>query len=91
MPTSLGTYRADLPPAVNVVLQKAMAKNPHDRYPTVLAFALDLQKASQEFTQLLFKPAVFVQSPVTPFRTASTDIQANEKALVEVQPFDLFF
>jgi hypothetical protein len=88
-PTSLSEYRADLPLAVNVVLQKAMAKDPHERYPTVQAFALDLLKASQEITQLLNKPSISVLSPVTRFRTLPGNVQANEKALVELRSVDV--
>ena len=85
-PTSLSEYRADLPLAVNVVLQKAMAKNPHERYPTVQSFALDLLKASQENTQQLVKLSVSALSPITRFRTLPDNVQANEKALDELQP-----
>ena len=85
-PTSLGEYRADLPLSVNVVLQKALTKNPHERYPTVQAFALDLLKASQEITQQLAKPPIAVLSPVTQVRPAPGNVQANEKELVELQP-----
>src|SRR5260370_17620050 len=85
-PTSLGEYRADLPPAVNVVLQKALAKSPHERYPTVQAFALDLLAASQEITQRLVKPSISVLSPVTRFRPVEGNAQPNEKDLVEFQP-----
>src|SRR6266702_8027913 len=85
-PTSLGEYRADLPLAVSVVLQKAMAKNPHERYPTVQAFALDLLKASQEITQQLVQPPISVLSPVPRFRPVPGNVQANQKELVELQP-----
>jgi len=85
-PTSLSEYRADLPLAANVVLQKAMAKNPHERYPTVQAFALDLLKASQEITQQLDKPSLSVLSPDTRFRPLPGNVQANEKAVVELWP-----
>ncbi len=85
-PTSLGEYRADLPLAVSVVLQKAMTKNPHERYPTVQAFALDLLKASQEITQQLVQPPISVLSPVPRFRPVPGNVQANQKELVELQP-----
>src|SRR5215467_4638780 len=48
MPSSLSEFRTDLPPAVNDVLQKALAKNPHERYATLRAFASDLFDASQD-------------------------------------------
>jgi serine/threonine protein kinase len=49
-PSSLSEFRADLPLAINDVIQKALAKNPHDRYATVHAFAADLFAASQDTT-----------------------------------------
>ena len=85
-PTSLSEYRADLPLAVNVVLQKALAKNPHERYPTVQSFALDLLKASQDNTQQLVKPSVSDLSHIPRFRREPDNVQANVKALVELQP-----
>jgi serine/threonine protein kinase len=51
-PFPLGEYRTDVPLAVNDVLQKALAKHPHERYATVRAFASDLFAASQDTTQV---------------------------------------
>ncbi len=82
-PASLSEYRADLPLAVNVVLQKAMTKNPHERYPTVQAFALDLLIASQEMTQQLVNPSFSIPGSVTRFRPVPGNVQSNEKELVE--------
>ena len=81
-PTSLREYRADLPLVVDVVLQKAMSKNPHERYPTVEAFAVDLLQASQEITQQLERSS----SPVARYRPEPDNVQANERVLVELQP-----
>jgi len=81
-PASLNEYRADLPLAVNVVLQKAMAKNPHERYPRVQDFALDLLKASQEITQQLDR----LSSHVARFHHLPDNVQANKIALVELKP-----
>jgi serine/threonine protein kinase len=85
-PAPLSEYRADLPLAVNVVLQKAMTKNPHERYLTVQAFALDLLIASQEMTQQLVNPSFSVPGPVTRFRPVPGNVQSNEKALIEFKP-----
>jgi len=64
-PSVLSEFRADMPLAVNFVLQRALAKDPHDRYPSVQAFANDLLVASQEITQHLIKaPALVGQSRV---------------------------
>lgn len=56
-PRSILELRPDLPEAVNVVLQRALAKDPHQRYPTVQEFAADLFAASQDITQSLAKPS----------------------------------
>ncbi|MCU0514581.1 MAG: protein kinase [Anaerolineae bacterium] len=40
--------RPDVPPALNVILQRATAKEPDVRYDTAVDFALDFQRAVQE-------------------------------------------
>ncbi len=52
-PRSILGLRPELPIAIDLVLQRAMAKNPHDRYATVTAFAADLATAAQDNTQNL--------------------------------------
>lgn len=52
-PRSILEVRPNLPLAVDVVLKRALAKDPHDRYPTVQAFADDLYVASQDITQVV--------------------------------------
>jgi DNA-binding beta-propeller fold protein YncE/tRNA A-37 threonylcarbamoyl transferase component Bud32 len=44
-PPALTSRRADLPPAVDPVLAKALAKSPDDRYQTCLGFAAALRDA----------------------------------------------
>jgi hypothetical protein len=44
-PPLLTSRRPDLPPAVNGVLAKALAKKPGDRYATCRDFAAALRKA----------------------------------------------
>jgi serine/threonine-protein kinase len=44
-PTPPQTWRANLPEAVRAVLNKAMAKNGRDRYPSVRAFAAAFEEA----------------------------------------------
>jgi tRNA A-37 threonylcarbamoyl transferase component Bud32 len=44
-PPKITARRPELPPAVDLVLAKAMAKNPADRYASCVAFATDLGKA----------------------------------------------
>jgi serine/threonine protein kinase len=50
-PRSILELRPHLPLAVDVVLKRALSKDPHDRYATVQAFADDLYVASQDITQ----------------------------------------
>ena len=44
-PPALTGYRPDLPPAVDQVMARAMAKSPDDRYGSCLAFATALQES----------------------------------------------
>jgi serine/threonine protein kinase len=51
VPRSLQLLRPDLPPAVDLVFQQALAKDPHERYRSVGAFAADLLAVVQELPQ----------------------------------------
>jgi len=53
-PPAPQTFRADLPLAVNDVLNRALAKNGEDRYPTVMDFARAIEQAVQEVPKHLF-------------------------------------
>ncbi|MCU0497791.1 MAG: serine/threonine protein kinase [Anaerolineae bacterium] len=50
-PTPLTVFRADLPDAVRGVLNRALSKDPNQRYPTVTAFAEAFQQAAQGSTE----------------------------------------
>jgi hypothetical protein len=50
MPCPLNEFRSELTPGVSIVLQRALNKDPHERYPTVQAFAADLFTSSREET-----------------------------------------
>jgi hypothetical protein len=50
---------------MGLVLQRALAREPHDRYPTVSAFAADLRKAAQDETQQVAVPSLLT-SPARP-------------------------
>ena len=84
-PSSLNNFRAGIPPAVDLVLQRALAKNPHERYPTVQAFATDLLGASQDVTQPLDKMAGLGLAAVTRWRPAPGNVQTGEQEWREPQ------
>ncbi len=50
-PYALYMLRPDLPREVSFVLDRALQKEPHARYPTAQAFARDLKIATQDITQ----------------------------------------
>ena len=56
-PRLLSECRPDLPRGVSMVLRRALAKEPHERYPDVRAFAADLRVAAEN-TQSLHVPVV---------------------------------
>ena len=85
VPSSLNNFRAGIPLAVNLVLQRALAKNPHERYPTVQAFATDLLVASQDVTQPLDKMADPGLAAVTRWRPAPGSVQTDEQERGELQ------
>jgi serine/threonine protein kinase len=47
-------FRPEIPLAVNDVLNRALAKNPDDRYQTVMDFAREFEKAMQDVPKHLF-------------------------------------
>ncbi len=51
MPPPLRFFAPDLPPAVEQVVQIALQKDPHNRFPSVLAFAQALEQASNQHAQ----------------------------------------
>ncbi len=54
MPASPQSYNPEIPLAVNDVLFRALAKKPEDRYPTVMDFAREFEKALQAVPQHVF-------------------------------------
>lgn len=68
-PTPPQAHRADVPPAVSYALEKAMAKQPEDRYPTVTAFAQAFEEATRGYTGEMtgfFTAPVLVRKPHIP-------------------------
>ncbi|HLZ61620.1 MAG TPA: protein kinase [Ktedonosporobacter sp.] len=57
-PRSLHGLRPDLPAAVDLVLQHALAKEPQSRYATLREFAADLKAAAQQNTSPASPPVV---------------------------------
>jgi serine/threonine protein kinase len=47
------TYNPQLPPAVDMVILRALAKKPEDRFPSITAFATAFEQASQSSPNLL--------------------------------------
>jgi serine/threonine protein kinase len=53
-PTPLRAHNPELPEGLMPVLERALAKAPADRYPTVMDFARDFEKAAQDAPRHLF-------------------------------------
>jgi serine/threonine protein kinase len=53
-PPAPQTHRPEIPTAVNDVLFRALAKEPEERYPTIMDFARDFERAMQSTPQHLF-------------------------------------
>jgi serine/threonine-protein kinase len=65
-PPPLTSMRPDLPPAVDQVMARGLAKPPEDRYPSCRAFAAALQEACGVSAGELAAPALAAQGLVPP-------------------------
>ena len=65
-PPALTSMRRDLPPAVDQVMARGLAKPPEDRYPSCRAFAAALQEACGVSAGELAAPALAAQGLVPP-------------------------
>jgi eukaryotic-like serine/threonine-protein kinase len=77
MPPPLRLFAPDLPTLVEQVILKALQKNPLDRFPSVLAFAQALERASNQFSQLptsglTFAPSTNRLPPLQQFQMRSS-------------------
>ncbi len=54
MPAPAPSVRPEIPVMVNAVLERALAKKAEDRYPTVMDFARELEKALESVPQHVF-------------------------------------
>ncbi len=52
-PLPPSTYNPQLPPAVDLVILRALAKNPVDRFPSIAEFAVAFEQAAQSSPNLL--------------------------------------
>lgn len=79
--------RADVPPSLTHVFERAMAKHPRDRYDSALAFARALQKVQIELSQsvtpidLLDDPGALVVEP-----DRSDDDGTRVRGIVSIAP-----
>jgi serine/threonine protein kinase len=91
MPCPLCEFRPDLPPGVSAVLQRALHKDPHERYPTVQAFAADLFTASREETRRYGNyAAANARSAAHPLYSLPVGLHAGGKEWREAIPAGIF-
>src|SRR6266571_773173 len=87
-PRSLQDYCPDLPESVNLVLQQALAKEPHERYPNVSAFASDLRAAASD-TQMCVIPPKVQFKPTMPAQLQheplTVQVQVQERISIPVE------
>lgn len=86
-PRPLGEVRPDAPLAVNLVLQRALSKDPHSRYTTVEAFAADLRTAAKDITQQVISlPSRQEKQPPTITAPGYSERGKQEHRVVPTQP-----
>lgn len=71
------TQRSDLPPMVNLVLQKATTKDPEDRYSDIIAFVKDFRRAIRGTTE-----ATDTQDEYNPLETALTPTGSSSSIIL---------
>ncbi|KTR96055.1 serine/threonine protein kinase [Microbacterium testaceum] len=69
--------RADVPPALQVVLARAMARNPQDRHPSARAFGEDLQRVQTE----LGLAATTLEVPMADWSPSAQVVDFSDTAL----------
>jgi len=89
-PCPLHEFRPDLPGNVGLVLQRALAKDPHERYPTLQAFAADLLATSQAEIQDAIQPPVLHSGDAAPtLHLLPQEVHTDEKEWREAVLFNL--
>ncbi len=80
--------RADSPPSLQAVLERAMAKSPEGRYPTAVAFARALQKVQIELAHSVTPIDIVDEHPETQEEDADDDGLTRVRAVVSIAPGD---
>ncbi|MET0296556.1 MAG: serine/threonine-protein kinase [Microbacterium sp.] len=82
--TSLG--RPDSPESLQRVLERAMAKNPDDRYPSAVAFARALQKVQIELSHSVTPIDIVDEHPPADEREDDGDGLTRVREIVSIDP-----
>jgi len=83
MPPSLRLYAPEVPIAIEQVVFKALQKNPHDRFPTIVAFAHALEQASNQFSQPFVGGFNYASSNVLSTNQLQISQQNQSQSLVQ--------
>lgn len=90
-PPPLSTFKQGIPLEIEEVLQKALAKQPENRYPTAHAFAKALQIACHVSSDILLKPppvkTIALPKAATDAASPITPVMANEETAVSTSPY----
>ncbi len=80
MPPPLRLFAPDLPPAVEQVVFMALQKDPHNRFPSILAFAQALEQVSHQLTQ----PFAGGLAPASPSGFSTNRLPSSQPS--QIQP-----
>ncbi|MGZ3618283.1 MAG: serine/threonine protein kinase [Ktedonobacteraceae bacterium] len=79
-PPSLRLYAPEVPVAIEQVVLKALQKNPHDRFPTIIAFAQALEQASNQLSQPFTGGINLASSNIPPTNQSQIPLQYQLQA-----------
>ena len=83
LPTPAGTLRPDLPAGITAVLERALAKEPAGRFPTVTAFAQAFERA---VAGQVGEPSGFFSVPARPSEATVSPWAASSQGAAERKP-----